>query len=352
MNNSTVAETDNSKMNFHVNSLNIASACFVAVLMLLTLAGNITVCVCFYRYHDLRTICNYFIISLSVSDILVALLAMPIWLVIQFSDLLMPLPLPAGLQLLWSSTDILVGTASILNLVAVSFDRYLAITKPFSYSECLTSSRAIKIIAALWVFSLTLFAVRLPLKPESTQMKGFQVVTVFLAFIIPLLVMILVYAKIYSVARNQALRIGRNYARDIKATKTIAIVIGAFLICWMPFFIVVTMFAFEGIAAGNMKIPVFKAIKWLEYLNSCLNPMIYNFTNRAFRRAFKKLFRSLCSSRNCYSSEHLNNQSIFHKTKAETMSDSSSSISQNGNICNTGNIILQESEDKMQGSSV
>ena len=352
MNNSTVARTDISTINFHVNPLNIASAFFVAVLMLLTLAGNIIVCICFCRYHDLRTICNYFIISLSVSDILVALLAMPIWLIIQFSDLLMPLPLPEGLRLFWSSTDILVGTASILNLVAVSFDRYLAITKPFSYSEYLTSLRAIKIIAALWVFSLTLFAVRFPLEPQSMLMRSYQVVTVFLAFIIPLLVMILVYVKIYSVARNQALRIGRNYARDIKATKTIAIVIGAFLICWMPFFIIVTMFAFDRNAGGNMKIPVFKAIKWLEYLNSCLNPLIYNFTNRTYRRAFKKLFRSLCRSRNCNSSEPLHNQSTFHKTKAETSSDSSSSISQNGNICNTGDIILQESDDKMQGTNV
>ena len=351
MNNSSPAKTDES-LNFQTSDENIVAAFFVAVVMLLTLAGNIIVCVCFYCYRDLRTICNYFIISLSISDILVALLAMPFWLVLQFADLHKAAPLPPNLHIFWSTIDILVGSASVMNLVAVSFDRYLAITKPFSYNEYLTSFRAIVLIAMLWVFSFILYGIRFSGEPRSTFMKAYQVVTVVVVFIIPLLVMILLYMKIYAVARSQALRIGRNYAKDIKATKTIAVVIGAFLVCWMPFFVAVTIFAFSSNGGEIVTIPVFKAIKWMQYLNSCLNPIIYNCTNRTYRRAFKKLFiRSICCSRS-RSSEPLDYHTAVHKTSAKALSDSSCSVSENGNVCIKRDIIMQEADDKTQGTSV
>ena len=250
------------------------------------------VCACFFCYRELRTICNYFIISLSVADILVALLAMPFWLVLQLTNMEEKSKevFTESWYKFWASVDILVGCASIMNLVAVSFDRYLAITSPFTYTESMTSSRAIVMIAALWVFSILLCGLR----AVQTSLI-YMLVLLVVSFIVPLLLMIVMYTKIYLVARNQALRIRQNYARDIKATKTIAIVIGAFVVCWMPFFVIVTVFAF------NRNYPVesnaIKAIKWMEYLNSCLNPIIYTCLNRSYRHSFKKLLlRSSCCS--------------------------------------------------------
>ncbi|KAJ7390743.1 hypothetical protein OS493_022826 [Desmophyllum pertusum] len=322
---------------FNTSDGNIVAAFFVAVLMLLALVGNIMVCACFYCYRDLRTICNYFIISLSAADILVALLAMPFWLVLQLTDMdnKSKQVFSQELYIFWSSIDILVGSASIMNLVAVSFDRHLAITDPFSYSESLTSFRAIVMIAALWVFSILLCGLRVAFV-KMGQVFAYQMFVVVVSFIVPLLLMFVMYMKIYFVARNQALRIaGRDYAKDIKATKTIAIVIGAFVVCWMPFFVIVTLFAIEP--NYKMKTEAFKAIKWLEYLNSFLNPIIYTCLNRTYRRAFKKLLlRSSCCSGHG-SSERLtcvqSTQMSFHKTKAESLSRSSSSISENGTVC-------------------
>ena len=334
MNNST-AEAVDASFTFNTSAGNIVAAFFVAVLMLLTLVGNIMVCACFYCYRDLRTICNYFIISLSAADILVALLAMPFWLVLQLTDMDDRSKAAFALELynFWGGVDILVGSASIMNLVAVSFDRHLAITAPFSYSESLTSFRAIVMIAALWVFSILLSGLRF-LGQSKVFIFAYQMVVVAVSFVVPLLLMIVMYMKIYFVARNQALRIGRNYAKDIKATKTIAIVIGAFVLCWMPFFVIVTIYAIEP--KYDITIEVYKAIKWLEYLNSCLNPIIYTCLNRTYRSAFKKLLlRSTCCSR-FGSSEPLNSahtaQMSFHKTKAESLSRSSSSNSENGNV--------------------
>lgn len=334
---------------FNTSEGNIVAAFFVALLMLLTLVGNTMVCACFYYYRDLRTICNYFIISLSAADILVALLAMPFWLVLQLTDMdeKSRSVFSGELYSFWASIDILVGSASIMNLVAVSFDRHLAITAPFSYSESLTSLRAIIMIVALWVFSILLCGLHVPSVKMAKMRSAYQIGLVVVSFIVPLFLMFVMYMKIYFVARNQALRIGRNYARDIKATKTIAIVIGAFVVCWMPFFAIITLYALKPDYKVNIE--AYKAIKWLEYLNSFLNPIIYTCLNRTYRRAFRKLLLrpSCCTGRgsserlNCVQSTHTS----FHMTKAESLSHSSSSVSENGNVC------IQRSI-KMEGTRV
>lgn len=73
----------------------------------------------------------------------------------------------------------------------------------------------------------------------------------------------------------------------MKAAKTIAVVIGCFVLCWLPFFVVVLGHAHSR--QFSYPIEVFNLIKWMSYLNSALNPVIYTFMNRVFRRAFKRL---------------------------------------------------------------
>ena len=89
---------------------------------------------------------------------------------------------------------------------------------------------------------------------------------------------------------RQVKRIGKNQATEMKAAKTIAVVVGAFLICWLPFFILVLGYAYNG---AEFRTPphLYEVIKWMEYLNSGLNPLIYTCMNRTFRRAFRRLFK-------------------------------------------------------------
>lgn len=265
---------------------NIVLAVFVALQIVVALGGNFLVVASFYTFRDLRTKCNFFIISLAVSDILVAFIAMPFWFTIQLTD--NKWIYSKELKQFWDNTDILCGTASIMNLTAVSFDRQLAITSPFSYPKILTTRRVIYIIGFVWLYAAAISCLRLINAPDiNWPYPNYLYFVSTVSFFLPLLAMLVMYTRIYLVARYQAKRIGRNYASDIKAAKTIAVVIGSFVICWLPFFMVVLSWA----AFAPLPTTFFNIAKWLEYLNSCLNPIIYTCLNRTYRNAFRKLFR-------------------------------------------------------------
>lgn len=262
----------------------IVAAVFVAILILVTLFGNILVCVSFYSFPNLRTICNYFIVSLSVADILVALLAMPFWLIVQLNNTAWPLTLSTELLLFWSCVDIFCGTASIMNLTAVSVDRMLAIVTPFKYPKLLTSKRALIVIIWIWLYATAIACSRLADWPGKSYLHFVSTVSFFL----PLSLVILMYTVIFTVVKIQVHRIGKEHANEMKAAKTILVVIGAFVVCWLPFFVIVVGHANDPKFKYPME--VYNMFKWMEYLNSCLNPVIYTCTNRTYRRAFKRLF--------------------------------------------------------------
>ena len=89
----------------------------------------------------------------------------------------------------------------------------------------------------------------------------------------------------------------RRVNREKKAAKTVGIIVGAFVLCWLPFFSVYLASAFCGGGTECVATPtIFAIFFWLGYLNSAMNPFVYAYFSRDFRCAFERL---LTSRRGC-----------------------------------------------------
>jgi hypothetical protein len=264
-------------------------------------------------------------VSLAVSDLLVALASLP--LRIDQSVHNMNWCLSTTTCVFWSSTDGIWSAASICNLVIISLDRFLAITKPFAYQEKMTKKVCLCLITLVWVYAmlwglLSLVHWTAGEEPAWTGVfsstgehycrkedKVYYTATFVFAIFIPLVIIIISYASIFKVALAQAKILAsqdpnrrghRRSVRELKATKTIAIVIGVFVVCWLPVFVIITISLWclpEKCFSGFQKYPAFSlAIRIpfvfvLPILNSSVNPIIYAVYNKEFRDAFRKMLR-------------------------------------------------------------
>ncbi|XP_002734062.1 5-hydroxytryptamine receptor 1A-like [Saccoglossus kowalevskii] len=188
----------------------------LSIIVLSAIIGNVLVIAAVHSQRRLRTVTNYYIVSLAWADLLVAILVMPFhvlgettgkwWLGIVFCDI-------------WISMDVLLCTASILNLCCISLDRYFAITQPLRYVTRRSKRHCFSMIAVVWVASVLITSPPLfgwkdpehgsdPSRCELTKEPGYVIYSACGSFYIPLLVMVFVYARIFRVASDSEKRFG------------------------------------------------------------------------------------------------------------------------------------------------
>ncbi|XP_025834525.1 dopamine receptor 1 [Agrilus planipennis] len=337
---------------------------FLSLLIFLSIAGNILVCVAIYTDRGLRRIGNLFLASLAIADLFVAALVMTFagvndllgyWIFgVQFCDT-------------WIAFDVMCSTASILNLCAISLDRYIHIKDPLRYTRWVTRKVATGTIAAVWLLAALISFVPIslglhrPPQPLTINSGGqdyptcaldltptYAVVSSCISFYVPCIVMLGIYCRLYCYAqkhvksiravtrpidlpdssksskgtksKNKALHIHLHnhhsspyQVSDHKAAITVGIIMGVFLICWVPFFCINIVAAFCKTCIPDI---TFKILTWLGYSNSVFNPIIYSIFNTEFREAFKRILTThypiWCTC---------GYQSVNHKSKEKFVTD-------------------------------
>ena len=287
----------------------------LGVLDLTTVLGNLLVCVTIVSTRRLRNTTNYFILSLAFSDFLLGVLVLPFSTI---NTILPSWPLGPVFCNIFVSSDVMLCTVSILNLFAISLERYFAVAVPLKYAKVLTFRRVIYIISSIWIFSFVMAFIPIHLgwntldgrignyaAPWLCLFEGNKLYVLLVAistYFIPLVIMCVVYIRVFMIAHDQVQRINQlvkstirvfnpssantkdpRFASDSKATVTLASVILAFAICWIPYFVLFTIRPFV-----SMKIDIHLDLftLWLGYINSMLNPFLYAFHSNQFRRGF------------------------------------------------------------------
>ncbi|XP_076206266.1 alpha-1B adrenergic receptor-like [Aptenodytes patagonicus] len=366
-------------------ALDISRAIIVGLILgafiLFAIIGNILVILSVACNRHLRIPTNYFIINLAIADLLLSFTVLPFSATLEILGYWV---LGRIFCDIWAAVDVLCCTASILSLCAISIDRYIGVRYSLQYPTLVTRRRAILALLGVWVLSMVisigpLLGWKEPAPKDDkecriTEEPFYALFSSLGSFYIPLIVILVMYCRVYIVAKRTTknleagvmkemsnskeltLRIhyrnihedtlnstkskGHNprnslafklfkFSREKKAAKTLGIVVGMFILCWLPFFIVLPL----GSLFSALKPPemIFKVIFWLGYFNSCLNPIIYPCSSKEFKRAFIQILKCQCHRRKqlgwwAYSYRNWNRCSFEHPRK-DSLEDSGSFLS-------------------------
>ena len=259
----------------------------------------------FFLSRQLHTPTNLLILSLAVSDLLVGLLLMPVEILLTeacwfLGDITCAL---------YYIVDFIITSSSVGNMVLISIDRYMAICDPLRYTTRVTLDRTRICVCLCWIGSILYNSLILKdflRQPDSQSSCYGECVVVlnhiigtvdfFCTFIGPIGIIIALYMKVFVVAVSQAQAMRSHIAAvtlqhsvgvtakksEMKAARTLGVVVVVFLICFCPYYSPSLMG--EDIEDSSSSSPV---VVWLLYFNSCLNPVIYAFFYPWFRKSIK-----------------------------------------------------------------
>ncbi|XP_077667880.1 trace amine-associated receptor 4-like [Eretmochelys imbricata] len=289
---------------------------FMVGAIVLTMGGNMLVIISIAHFKQLHSPTNFLICSRATTDFLLSFMVMPYSMIRSvescwyFGDLFCKLH---------TCCDIMLCTTSIFHLCFISVDRYYAVCDPLHYVTKITVPVIGLFLLISWsvpfllAFGLVFSELNIEGIEEyvaSTNCSGFcafifnklwGVLGSLIAFFFPGTVMVGIYVHIFTVARKHARQMDKipstiKYAsamtnkistkKESKATKTLSIVMGVFLFCWLPFFILTIADPFINFSTPE---DLYNAFLWLGYFNSTCNPIIYGLFYCWFRKAFKMI---------------------------------------------------------------
>ncbi|XP_076601731.1 neuromedin-U receptor 1-like [Chaetodon auriga] len=323
------------------------------IIFLVGVLGNSLTCMVILRYRVMQTPTNYYLLSLAVSDLLVLLLGMPL----ELYDMWENYPFLLGEGGCYFKTFLFesVCFASILNVTALSVERYVAVVNPLKVKHMTTRAHVKKVILMLWVLSM-LCAV------PNTSLHGIEVlpprfgrqfprsaiccmvkptwmynliilISTVVFFLLPMLIISILYLLIglrlhtdrvmtvadstcsfgpESLSRCQKEKMSK---RNVQVTKMLCVLVVVFGLCWAPFHVDRLMWSYIDTSSEQHQ-QVFESVHVVSgvffYLSSAINPILYNLMSTRFREMFSHV--------TCYSNSWQRRSSL-QMTQRSTLSE-------------------------------
>ncbi|XP_029981153.1 trace amine-associated receptor 13c-like [Sphaeramia orbicularis] len=276
-------------------------------IFLLTTVLNLLLIISIHHYKQLQTPTNLLLLSLAVSDFFVGLLMSFQIILIDgcwyLSDLMCTI---------YNVASYITTSASVGTMVLISIDRYVAICDPLHYSTKVNSKRVRRCVCLCWFVSALCHT--LLMKDNLAEPGRYNscigecvvvvnyvagLVDVVLTFLGPFTVIIFLYMRVFVVAVTQA-RAMRSHVTsvkvqgsltvsvkksELKAARTLGVVVLVFLICVCPYFFVVITGQDTLLSVSSAAV-----VLGLFNFNSCLNPVIYACFYPWFRKCLRLIF--------------------------------------------------------------
>uniref|UniRef100_A0A3B4V080 Muscarinic acetylcholine receptor n=1 Tax=Seriola dumerili TaxID=41447 RepID=A0A3B4V080_SERDU len=185
-------------------------------LSLVTVVGNILVLVSFKINKALKTVNNYYLLSLAFADLTIGTLSMNLYTTYIIMDQWALGPVVCDL---WLAIDYVASNASVMNLLVISFDRYFSVTRPLTYRAKRTTKRAMTMIGLAWSISFILWAPAIlfwqyivgerTVQPNECYIQFLSepiitFCTAIAAFYLPVTIMAFLFWKIYQETEKRA----------------------------------------------------------------------------------------------------------------------------------------------------
>lgn len=304
---------------------------FNILLPMISLIGFVTnfiVILSVFCYRSLRRTPAYiFVVNLAIADIIVLIVGIPMWLVQLILASNTTIAQAMTMCQITFGFTVFSSILSIFTLGMISYDRYNAVTRPFQYHEVMTPAKTYKCLVAVWIitliFSLPSFV---GWKAENlltsgdpsliaycvytkTFNKEYQLI-LYSGAALTIVLNIILYSQLLKVAKRHAgqiegiksevensvcesvaahgrRRITQRKENNLKAAKTLGIILGAMIVCWVPFLVVASVDTMKN----ELYFSVFtvKFIGTISYVNSIINPIIYTYMSRDFKRAVRRI---------------------------------------------------------------
>ena len=258
---------------------------------------NIVTIYAIYKTSTMPNTLKTLLVSLACSDVAVGLFIQPFYTFFLINWLRLDIP-GCNTQQVWTISSKLFSGASLLGVVAVSVDRFLAVHLHLRYQELVSHMRVVVMVVSIWVFS-GFFSLMILWGPFNAW-NLIRTITAAFGFIITLVV----YIRIYQTVRRHKNHIQSMQIRDeaqsegiknltvlIKSTVGIFYVYIVFLICYLPFIICMAVIQIYGSNIALKKLLLYSST--LMYLNSSLNPVIYCWKMRHIRHAIIDILRKM-----------------------------------------------------------